>query len=287
MWTKRLFAITMFVGALFFAASSATALTIYISDTQAARDGYATDDGTKFRAAANPSSPSTGTGVFEPFLRIHESSGGDGLQNGYNTDTGEPDINFDTKNGSNWTRAIPVSELGNFVTLDFALDANQEGPVGSADNRILLTDVQIYIGSAEDGFATPEVSGGYTGTPFVSPIDEPPGSNLLLGQAPNWSLDNATNGDVTVELEAAICGAVDSRPGQCGSGHGDMVMSIPRSALGDLGPEDYLVFYTEFEGANGGFEEWKVQPVIPEPTAALLFGVGALIVSRHSGGRRR
>jgi hypothetical protein len=31
---------------------------------------------------------------------------------------------------------------------------------------------------------------------------------------PQWSLDNATNGDVTVALEAAICDASGSVPGQ-------------------------------------------------------------------------
>jgi hypothetical protein len=105
-------------------------------------------------------------------VRIHESSAGGGLQLGFSTDTGEPDINFNTKNGSDWTRAIQVGDLSMVTTLEFALDANQEGPVGTTDNLILLTDVQIYIGSEALGisFATPEdhVSGGYTGTPFDS-----------------------------------------------------------------------------------------------------------------------
>ena len=109
-----------------------------------------TNDGTTFVALENPSDPSTGTGVFEPFVRIHEPSadvaqGGDGLELGFNTDTGEPDINFDTKNGSSWTKAIMVGDLTAIGAFDFALDANEEGPVGTFSNIIYLTDVQLYI----------------------------------------------------------------------------------------------------------------------------------------------
>jgi hypothetical protein len=289
-----------FVAALVFAATSSSAQTLCETTTDGTADqtiticdtavdrtinaANTTADGTVFVAEENPSVPSTGTGVFQPFLRTQEPSNtADGLENGFSTDTGEPHINYDTKNGSEWTKAIMVGDLSNVTTLDFALDANQNGPVGSEANLILLTDVQIYIGDSAMGvsFATPEDYAGphdtgYTGTPFDNT------DNALLGEAPRWSLDNAVNGDVTVVLEAAICGEADTIPGQCGSGHGDMVMSIPLAAIDLTGVSatDYLVFYTEFRLGNDGFEEWKRAPgvPIPEPNAALLFAVGSTIV---------
>jgi hypothetical protein len=287
-----------FAAAVVFAATGSNALTtcetttdavdqtINICDTVVDRtvnDDNTTADGTVFVAEANPSVPSTGTGVFEPFLRTQEPSNkkADGFELGFSTDTGEPDINFDTKNGSSWTKAIQVGDLSAVTTLDFALDANQNGPVGSAANLIFLTDVQIYIES-DPIFATPEVSGigvdgtGYTGTIFDN------SDNSLLGVGPRWSLDNADNGNVTVVLEAAICGEADTIPGQCGSGHGDMVMSILLSEINLTGVSatDYLVFYTEFRLGNDGFEEWKRAPgvPIPEPNSALLFAIGGTMV---------
>ena len=56
-------------------------------------DSGTTADGTTFVADPNPSQPSTGTGVFQPFVRIQATgSRGGGLQNGFNTDAKEPEI---------------------------------------------------------------------------------------------------------------------------------------------------------------------------------------------------
>ena len=98
------------------------------------------------------------------------------------------------------------------------------------------------------------------------------------------AIDSAANGDVTIVLEAAICGAPGGVPGQCGSGHGDMIMSIQLSAIDLTGVSatDYLVFYSEYMYADDGYEEWKRGPgqPIPEPTGLLLFSVGMLLVGR-------
>jgi hypothetical protein len=100
--------------------------------------------------------------------------------------------------------------------------------------------------------------------------------------APVWTLDSAANGDVDVIIQASIC----DTPGQCGSGHGDLELLIPYADWGS--PTDYLVFYTEYDEAarpSGGFEEWSTRaggaPAMPEPTAAILFGLGALVISRR------
>lgn len=227
-----------------------------------------TRDGTIFLADPNPTQPSTGTGVFEPFVRIQQPSGGpSNLQNGYNTDTSGAAINFNTKDGSAWTRSVQFSELGQ-VSLDglsyyvLSLDANQEGNAHSSENQITITDMQIYIGS-DPRLATPEAFGGYTGTPFGD-------NNGLLSLPPVWSLDSGTNGDVSVVLQASI----STSTGQGGSGHGDMDVYIP-SSLFSGNPNDFFVFYTEYAGANAGFEEWRFSAgQVPEASAMLLLGSG-------------
>jgi len=261
--------LTLAVGMLMsgFLASDAGAVTIInILDIG---DSGTTADGTIFSAEPNPSTPSTGTGVFEPFLRVGAGTGaltyGGGLELGYNTDTPEAyPINYDTKNGSNWTRSVLFSELGvidGYFVL--SLDANEAGGATSSKNRIVITDLQIYIGP---GLATPEAIGGYTGTVFDST------DNGLAGLAPVWTLDNATNGDVNVVLQASICEAT----GQCGSGHGDLDVFIPQSLLSGL-DTDYFVLYTEYSGASDGFEEWRFNATsVPEPATASLLIAGLL-----------
>ena len=68
----------------------------------------------------------------------------------------------------------------------------------------------------------------------------PPTNNTLLDLDPVWTLDNFTNGDVSVVLQASIC----DTPGQCGSGMGDLSVFIPTSQLLPLNPDDQFVLYT-------------------------------------------
>lgn len=230
-----------------------------------------TNDGTIFRAAANPTEPATGTGVFEPFVRIQSHN--NLLQSGYNTDANEPDINFNTKTGL-WTHSVKLGDLGvveyNGISyFQFQLDANETGRSDSLQNQIKITDVQIYIGGEE--LRLPENYGGYTGDPFDS------SNNSIAGYSPVWVLDGTANGDVDVLLQASIC---DSN-GQCGSGHGDMDMFVRADYLqGDL--DDYFVFYTEYSGAHSGFEEWRYMAAndprtnVPEPTSIMVLGLGLL-----------
>ncbi len=243
-------------------------------------DSGTTSDGTIFTASPNPTNPSTGTGVFEPFVRIQEpSKHSDGLQNGFNTDANHPQINFDTKDGSSWTRAVQFGELGvidGYYVL--SLDANQTSCSTCADNQITITQMEIFIGA---GLSDPEASHtgisntGYSGTLFdgISTGDK------LLGLSPVWSLNGATH-DWDILLQASIC----DTPGQCGSGHGDLDVLIPMSLLSGLGTDNF-VLYTEYSGANDGFEEWRFNsaPSVPEPgTAALLLaGLPALGLFRR------
>jgi len=225
-----------------------------------------TADGTIFDAEANPSLPATGTGVFKPFVRIQDSSG---TQSGYNTDTGNPAINFDTKAGI-WTHSVLFGDLGTVDIGDlsyyqFSLDSNESGRANSTANLIDLLEMQIFIGGSD--LMNPEDHGGYAGTQY----DESPIGNTLAGINPTWTLDNATNGDVTVTLQSSIC----DTNGQCGSGKGDLNVFILESLLTGS-PDDYFVFYTEYDRADSGFEEWRylAKPAaVPEPGTLVLLAV--------------
>ncbi len=247
-------------------------------------DTGTTTDGTIFLGDPNPTSPSTGTGVFQPFVRLQEPTGGDGLQNGFNTDAKDPNINFNTKDGSDWTRSVQFSELA-VVSMngkdyyELQLDANQLGKGNSKDNQILITQMEIFIAN---GLSNPEATGGginntgYSGTLF----DGKSTGDTLLGVAPVWSLNGATN-DWAVLLQASIC---DSN-GQCGSGHGDMDVFIPKSLLSGTGN---FVLYTEYSGANSGFEEWRFNSgvSVPEPETATLLLIGFGLIWLGSSRRR-
>ena len=260
-----------------FLGTAASAATISILDIG---DSGTAPDGTLFVADPNPTSPSTGTGVFEPFVRLgggNSLSQGDGLQVAFNTDAKDPAINFDTKGGL-WTRSVLFSELtpvnGYYV---LSLDANQAGKATSAENRISITNMEIFIAP---GLSNPESAGGtgYSGHLF----DGSSAGDTLLGHAPVWSLDSAANGDVDILLQASIC---DSR-GQCGSGHGDLDVLIPAALLAGS-PNANFVLYTEYGGCvaggaspcaapNSGFEEWRFGSVtaVPGPAALLPFVSG-------------
>jgi len=80
--------------------------------------------------------PSTGTGVFEPFLRIQHK----GTEEGYNTD-GTPQ--FDTKKGK-WTHSIKLDTIQTIKgCLEFLLDINESQ--GRSSRYLSLDGLKIFL----------------------------------------------------------------------------------------------------------------------------------------------
>ena len=124
-------------------ASAASANSIQVLDIG---DSGVANDGTLFEGV-DPSDPSTGTGVFLPFVRIQ--TGPTGPQSGYDTDG---TIEFDTKPGP-WTHSIMLSDV-NIVQrngtsyYEFTLDADQKGGATSTPNQLSLTEVALAHGGS-------------------------------------------------------------------------------------------------------------------------------------------
>jgi len=200
---------------------------------------------------------STGTGVFDPFLRIQNSPS----ERGYNT-SGTP-TPFDALAGQH-THDIQFSDLqGTAVTLNgqvyFTIMVDLNEPNGSA-STISLDNLQFY--SSATGGATTEI------------LSE-------LGTL-RYSLDDAS-GDNQVLFDAAR---------NSGSGSGDALFYIPASAFAGTDPDDFIYMYVEMGFSDhtsaGGFEEFALVTPIPELSA--LFPIVGLLVavgSTHFLRRRR
>ena len=188
--------------------------------------------------------PSTGTGVFNPFVRIQNK----GTEKGYNTD-GSPE--FDTK-GGNWTHSlklgdIPVSTNGDIQLL---LDINQSQ---GGNNRYLSLDVmKIFL--ADSGSLDNYGSGlGTLGT-------------LVYDLGDNW-----------VKMDNTIFG-----PGS-GTGDVRVTINISEIPGWSSNKYFYLYSeFGKYNSSNGGFEEWAIAipAAIPEPTTIALLGWGALSLLR-------
>jgi hypothetical protein len=191
----------------------------------------------------------TGTGVFEPFLRIQ----GDGIESGYNTDG---DIQFETK-PSPWTHSllaseVPPVEIEGELYREFLLDIGQEGgsPYLSLDELVISLEVR------------PDLTG------HPGPDHWQNFSDSVVFSLDSMSADNS------ILLDARLFAGP-------GNGDSDLRVLIPEEYF-DGNPNQWLYLYSIFGeevAANDGFEEWGIvagdgTPRIPAPGAVLLTGLG-------------
>jgi hypothetical protein len=191
---------------------------------------------------------SSGTGTFNPFVRLQASP----TESGYNTDG---TLQFNSKSG-NWTHAIKVSEIPTVPCATTALpgricwelfvDINE----GNSTKHVSLNEMEIYYSS----------SAHVTGYPFTTPNPA---------------------GTVTTK-EYDFSGSILINDVNQGSGRGDLRYLVPLNGTSPIAlPANcdylnaacstYFVLYSQWGAgagttyaSDGGFEEWKVK-VYPVP----------------------
>ncbi len=186
---------------------------------------------------------SSGTGVFESFVRIQAT----GIESGYNTDG---TLEFDAKIGS-WTHslllsAVPIVNINGTAYREFCLDLNE------SEKNISLDELKIHI----------ESSANLTGYPsiFSAAIYD------LDAGGDNWvKMDYSLNsgsghGDIAVLVPSILFGTDTSK-------YVYLYSKLGVNQATDNGFEEWGV------GANA-------EPIIPEPATILLLGLGAMILRR-------
>jgi hypothetical protein len=209
----------------------------------------------------------TGTGVYDPFLRVQAND----VEHGFNTDFGSPwdpigshQVPLDDKAGI-WTHDIKVGDLAvkNVGGIDyyvFTLDINE--PNNDPARYLSLDELRLYTSGTGNKETLAQVQAGVL----------------------RYDMDAVTDQDVYLDHSL-----------QEGSGHDDMEVLIPVSKFAGAAATDFLYLYCKFGATGGafgadfqsgdGFEEWSAirgtpppppPPGASEPTTMLLIGGGLL-----------
>jgi uncharacterized repeat protein (TIGR01451 family) len=222
---------------------SGTVNIIVPDETQSADFTFASGANVAYIGDAS-SKQSSGTGLFDPFVRIQGSGKTAPTEKGYNTcsqsSCGGDVSQFDTKTGS-WTKAIKASAIpivdcdGNPNTVGNCWELFNDINEGNSAKYISLTKVEVW-------FTT---SATLTGYPFPVP------------------------GTTNNSLEYQFTGEIKMQDVNSGSGRGDLRYLIPIAGH-PFNSSTYFVLYSEWGSLDtapdsknfateGGFEEWKVR----------------------------
>ncbi|MBR1179841.1 hypothetical protein JQ617_38145 [Bradyrhizobium sp. KB893862 SZCCT0404] len=231
-----------------FTDSNGTPTTNISFDTQvdlSAVQSTAEVNGVHIEQILQGSTPSSGTGIFPSFLRIHNSGNG-GTEQGYNTDgdtkpsTGAQDFQFDQVAG-NFTHSVQLGQMA-VVSVDGHLYREFRLDLGENVNNLISLDVLKLYWS---GSATLK---------SYDPITALGGGNTAFGGSatPIWDMDAGSDGDVTLKLNDL----------SSGNGHPDYTFLVPNELFAGISNSSYIYLYSAFGGVDGErvdgtFEEWS------------------------------
>lgn len=214
---------------------------------------------------------STGSGVFDPFVRVHDN---DGEEEGFNTGGARmPDVV-----GGAHTKEVQLSSLRT-VTLsgnDYVRLVLDLGEPSSGDKSLIsLVDLRVFVQDTTVLDAT--------------------NTTELFGGTPLFAFGAGDRVDLDYDLVSS------------GNGRSDMFFYLPVALFTSYQPDDYFYLYSKFGTtgntappypAEGTFEEWgsaregrpigfdNNPPGIPEPTS-ILFGATLAAVMGFSRRRPR
>ena len=254
---KKILGCFLCVMLLIFWVSSAGAEMINLADegrgdTETLINSYGT--ATFIVAPTEITYPSSGTGVFQPYLSIQAN----GSEEGFNTDY-KP-LPLDAKRAGDsgdkgWTHSITVGDLYESTTgvFEFLLDLNEPK---NEKSLITLTGIEIYIESADP--------------------------NTLVGTG--FAPDKASLSNLVYDLGEDNSVLMDYSFWQGQGQNVDTLIYIPIDLTG-FSSNDYVYTYWAFgsaddpeaEDSNAGFEEIIVRGFsVPEPGTLFLLGTGLI-----------
>jgi len=236
----------------------------------------------------------SGTGVFDPFLRIQQKEFDD-QERGYNTNDGTPLDVHPPAGAGNHTHAlqlgdIPVVTIGGVQFREFILDVDQVANGAISLNQIQLFQSAAPIGAKNSDFSLIDADG--THDAVISFGSLTPVFQMNLRQNNGTSL--ATNNEIWAD-----------------SGHGngtaDMFLYVRDSVFANT-PDSYITMFNQFGtaytfdhrtivatngtfAANSSFEEWALRGptvnAVPAPPSAVLAAIGLAVSGFGYFGRRR
>ncbi len=214
----------------------------------------------------------TGTGVFNPFLRLQLTGGPTGSEQGYNTSADSNNI-LDNKTPVNWTHDLLISSLQKTTDglyYQFTLDINEAN--GGNKNLLSLDGLRLFSTSTPGQSAT----GTYGNT-------APPN---LAGDL-KYNTGGGITGTLLYDIDAGSDNSVlldANRNGNPpGSGVADMIFLVPKAVIDNRvnQGETYLILWSRFgttetadalnlsgSTADAGFEEWSYRSSVGPTTGS-------------------